>query len=46
MTCMVFCGLIAFADIFGLTFTIPSLYSLIMEQFQHEIRFRGSNEAA
>lgn len=37
---------IACEDIFGLTFTIASLYSLIIEQFQHKIWFSGSNEAA
>lgn len=39
-------GLIAAADISGLTFTIAWLYSLIIEQFQHKIRFSSLNGAA
>lgn len=30
-------GLIACEDVFAVTFTIASLYSLIIEQFQHKI---------
>lgn len=43
---VLYLALIACEDIFGLTFTIASLYSLIIEQFQHKIWFSGSNEAA
>lgn len=34
---VLYLALIACEDIFGLTFTIASLYSLIIEQFQHKI---------
>lgn len=43
---VLYLDLIACADIFSLTFTIASLYSLIIEQFQHKIWFSSSNEAA
>lgn len=43
---VLYLDLIAFADIFSVTFIMALLYFLIIKQFQHKIRFSGLNEAA